>query len=125
MGTTFLLLSILSLAHQVPFLSLSFSFISTSHQYIFQEVRAEEQMVLASEALTSYMKAYLSHYRRQKEGLELGEDSEEKRSKDGNNKALVEDDDEGFLDYYYDIGTSEETMPNVNWTMLKPRSSHL
>ena len=55
----------------------------------------------------------------------MGEDGEEKRSKDGNNEALVEDDDEGFLDYYYDIGTSEETMPNVNWTMLKPRSSHI
>ena len=30
---------------------------------MFQEVAAEEQMVLASEALTSYMKAYLNHYR--------------------------------------------------------------
>ena len=82
-------------------------------------------MVLASEALTSYMKAYLNHYRSQKEGLETeNEVEEEKRSKDGNKEALVEDDDEGFLDYYYDIGTSEETMPNVNWTMLKPRSSY-
>ena len=83
-------------------------------------------MVLASEALTSYMKAYLTHYTRHKEEVEMGdEDSEEKRSKDGNNAELVEDDDdEGFLeDYYYDIGTSAETMPNVNWTMLKPRSS--
>ena len=83
-------------------------------------------MVLASEALTSYMKAYLTHYKRQKEGVEMGEeDGEEKRSKDGNDAALVEDDDdEGFLeDYYYDIGTSAETMPNVNWTMLKPRLS--
>ena len=82
---------------------------------------------MASEALTSYMKAYLTHYNRQKkEGLEVGEDDgEDKRSKDGNNnEALVEDDDEGFLeDYYYDIGTSAETMPNVNWTMLKPRLS--
>ena len=43
-------------------------------------------------------------------------EGQEKRSKDGDNEALVEDDDEGFLDYYYDIGTSEETMPNVNWT---------
>ena len=50
-----------------------------------------------------------------------GSEGQEKRSKDGDNEALVEDDDEGFLDYYYDIGTSEETMPNVNWTMLKPR----
>ena len=41
----------------------------------------------------------------------------------GNNEELVEDDDddEGFLEYFYDIGTSEETVPNVNWTMLKPR----
>ena len=83
-------------------------------------------MVLASEALTSYMKAYLTHYKRQKEGLVMVEDDgeEDKRSEDGNNnEALVEDDDEGFLDYYYDIGTSAETMPNVNWTMLKPRST--
>ena len=82
-------------------------------------------MVLASEALSSYMKAYLTHYRRQNEGLGMEGDrdsgGQEKRSKDGDNEALVEDDDEGFLDYYYDIGTSEETMPNVNWTMLKPR----
>ena len=81
--------------------------------------------MLASEALSSFMKAYLTHYRRQKEGLEMEGDrdgeGQEKRSKDGDNEALVEDDDEGFLDYYYDIGTSEETMPNVNWTMLKPR----
>merc|ERR1719295_151620 len=83
-----------------------------------QEVAAEEQIVLASEALTSYMKAYLNHYRSQKEGLETeNEGEEELRSKDGKK----EDYDEGFLDYYYDIGTSEETMPNVNWTMLKPR----
>merc|ERR1719295_2224462 len=84
-----------------------------------QEVVAEEQMVLASEALTSYMKAYLNHYRSQKEGLETeNEGQEELRSNKGGKK---EDYDEGFLDYYYDIGTSEETMPNVNWTMLKPR----
>ena len=120
MGGTFLLLSLLPLLlHQVPFLSYSPS------PLIFQEVRAEEQMVLASEALSSFMKAYLTHYRRQQEGLEMegddGSEGQEKRSKDGDSKTLMEDDDEGFLDYYYDIGTSEETMPNVNWTMLKPR----
>ena len=78
-------------------------------------------MVLASEALSTYMKAYLTHFRRQKEGDDDNEGGQEKRSKDGDNEALVEEDEEGFLDYYYDIGTSEETMPNVNWTMLKPR----
>ena len=67
------------------------------------------------------MKAYLTHFRRQKEENDDNEGGQEKRSKDGDNEALVEEDDEGFLDYYYDIGTSEETMPNVNWTMLKPR----
>ena len=97
-------------------------------------MRAQEQVVLASEALTHYMKAYLTHYRRQKQGLEMGrggrEDTGKKSDGDikagldqGNNEELVEDDDddEGFLEYFYDIGTSEETVPNVNWTMLKPR----
>ena len=82
---------------------------------IFQEVRAEEQqLVLASEALSSYMKAYIDHYRRQKEGFEVEEDEDK--------SPLVEDDDEDFLEYdNYEIGTSEESRPNVNWTMLKPR----
>ena len=69
------------------------------------------------------MKVYLIHYRSQKEGLETENEAEEelRSNKDGKKE---EDYDEGFLDYYYDIGTSEETMPNVNWTMLKPRSSY-
>ena len=76
--------------------------------------------MLASEALSSYMKAYLNHYRRQKEGFEVeGDDDNEDKSRD---EALVEDDDEDFLEYdNYEIGTSEESRPNVNWTMLKPR----
>ena len=122
-----ILLSLLSLVPQVLFLHVVSS-------YHFQEVRAQEQVVLASEALTHFMKAYLTHYRRQKQELEMGRGGREDTGKksdgnikagldQGNNEELVEDDDddEGFLEYFYDIGTSEETVPNVNWTMLKPR----
>ena len=38
----------------------------------------------------------------------------------GIDQELLED-EEDVLDYYYDIETSAETMPNVNWTMLTPR----
>ena len=57
--------------------------------------------------------------RQKKEGVNVSEEAESGLD-NGTDQELL-DDEEDVLDYYYDIETSAETMPNVNWTMLTPR----
>ena len=57
--------------------------------------------------------------RQKKEGVDVIEEAEPGLDR-GIDQELLED-EEDVLDYYYDIETSAETMPNVNWTMLTPR----
>ena len=57
--------------------------------------------------------------RQKKEGVDVIEEAEPGLDR-GIDQELL-DDEEDVLDYYYDIETSAETMPNVNWTMLTPR----
>ena len=57
--------------------------------------------------------------RQKKEGVDVSEEAESGLDR-GTDQELL-DDEEDVLDYYYDIETSAETMPNVNWTMLTPR----
>ena len=57
--------------------------------------------------------------RRQKKGDDVSEEAKSGLDR-GTDQQLL-DDEEDVLDYYYDIETSAETMPNVNWTMLTPR----
>ena len=57
--------------------------------------------------------------RQKKEGVDVSGEAESGLDR-GTDQELL-DDEEDVLDYYYDIETSAETMPNVNWTMLTPR----
>ena len=63
---------------------------------------------LASNALKSYVKAYFAYG--------------EKRGETVKSDAVTEED---YVFDYYEIGTAEETMPDVNWTMLRPKYPEL
>ena len=65
-----------------------------------------------------YMSAFLDHAKRRGKLLEKEEVPDDS---DNYEDTVDYEEVDGGLSDYYDIGTSEETMPNVNWTMLKPK----
>ena len=79
---------------------------------------SNHHVVLASKAMKRYMSAFLDHAKRRGKLLEKEEVPDDS---DSSEDTVDYEEVEGGLSDYYDIGTSEETMPNVNWTMLKPK----
>jgi hypothetical protein len=78
-----------------------------------------ERMALATSAFRQYMTAFIDHYgKRAGEGVDIREYL--KKEPEDNEGEEYSEDEEGLLEYY-DIGTSEEQVPNVNWTMLTPK----
>ena len=79
---------------------------------------SNQHVVLASKAMRHYMSAFLGHAQKRGKLLEKEENHD---YSDSYVDTIDYEEVDGGLSDYYDIGTSEETMPNVNWTMLKPK----
>ena len=93
--------------------------ISSSSSSSLPDPVDQSEIVLASSALRHYMSSFIQYYRQREEG-EGEQEPEEEVTPLGIHLEEVEVEEEEDFEYY-DIETSEETKPNVNWTMLTPR----
>ena len=93
--------------------------ISSSSSSSLPDPVDQSEIVLASSALRQYMSSFIQYYKQREEGEGEQEEQEEVKPLGIHLEEVEVEEEQGFE--YYDIETSEETKPNVNWTMLTPR----